>query len=148
MTVCIENDAGRRPAGPSREAPGRPLILVVDDDSRTRRFVCTVLKYFTGAVVMEAASPKAALLMALALDRPIDLLVSDIELADAKSGTDLAREVTAASPTTDILLMSGRDCPPCNIPAEWRFLSKPFPTAALLDCVRALLGQLEARPGA
>jgi hypothetical protein len=34
--------------------------------------------------------------------------------------------------------MSARDLPPRDLPPEWRFLSKPFRIAVLLDCVNEL----------
>ena len=37
-----------------------------------------------------------------------------------------------------VVLMSARDLPPRDLPPEWRFLSKPFRIAVLLDCVNEL----------
>jgi two-component system, response regulator PdtaR len=115
-----------------------PLILLVDDDSRTRRFVVALLKYSAENHVVEAGSPGEAFAIARELGRPIDLLISDIELGDAKTGIDLAGEIAAGNPLMQVLLISGRDRPPREIPPGWRFLAKPFAIAAFLECVRKL----------
>lgn len=146
MTVSIENGSKRHaPAAARHRSAGDPRILVVDDDVRTRHFVCTVLKYFTRARVIDASSPSAALSLAQTLDGPLDLLISDVELSDAKTGLDLAREMAVVHPSMQVVLMSGRDLPPCRMPAAWRFLAKPFPTQALLECVEELCGKCAVR---
>ena len=127
MTLCINN------------APGR-LIFVVDDDPSIRSFICRLLKRVTNALVLEAAEPDVALSLAHTIGRPIDLLVSDIDLRAAKTGIDLARELARSYPPMAVLLISARDLPEPDLPAEWRFLAKPFPVPALVDCVRELCG--------
>jgi DNA-binding NtrC family response regulator len=135
MTPCTNRDFTQRDALISQ-----PLIFVVEDDWRTRRFICTVLKYATNAHVMEASCAHTALSMAQALDRPIDLLISEVDLAGAECGLDLPRKMAARSPSMNVLLVSFRDCPPGNTPPAWRFLSIPFPTATFLSCVNQLCG--------
>jgi FixJ family two-component response regulator len=122
---------------PSREA-SEPVILVVDDDWRTRDFVCTVLKYSIGALVIESSHPEDALVLARGLGRRTGLLISNVELAGAKTGMDLAREMVAGNASIKVLLLSGRELAPRDLPAAWRFLSIPFPTAAFLNCVNEL----------
>jgi DNA-binding NtrC family response regulator len=97
-----------------------------------------MLKRSTNAFVIEASSPYGALSIARSIGRPIDLLVSDIDLHAAKTGLELAREIAANNPSAAVLLMSGGDSPVGAIPAEWRFLAKPFPLEVLLDCVSEL----------
>jgi DNA-binding NarL/FixJ family response regulator len=80
-----------------------------------------------------------------ASEHPPDLLISDIDLSASRSGVDLARELAAENPSTRVLLISGGNSPGA-LPASWRFLAKPFPTAKLLDCVGELC--LAARPAA
>ena len=116
-----------------------PVILVVEDDRNIRRFVCSVLKRVTKARVLEASDPDSALSIAHSIGRPIDLLISDIGLHAAKTGIELAREISAGEPSTKILLMSGGDFRENSFPAEWRFLAKPFPLLVFLDCVNDLL---------
>jgi hypothetical protein len=147
MTACIHNDVKRGTPVPLGEAPAsQALILVVEGDWRRRRFIGTVLKYATSALVMQAACPDAALSIARTVGR-IDLLVADTEFAGAKTGIYLARELAANHPSMRVLLLAARDYPPPGIPPEWRFLSIPFPTGAFLDHVDELCYTLEpARP--
>ena len=115
-----------------------PVILVIDDDLRTRRFICTLLKYSTKALVLHAGSPQAALETARGSVRPIDLIISDIDLRDAKTGIDVSLQICRENPFVKVTLLSGRDRRPENIPDDWRFLAKPFLVRDLLDCIDAL----------
>jgi hypothetical protein len=114
------------------------VILVVEDDWRTRHFIGTVLKYSTGAVVMESSSPHDALVLARNLGYRIDLLIFNIGWHVARMSMDLASGIVGTNPSMKVLLMAGRGVPPCDILPDWRFLSIPFPTADFLDCVSQL----------
>ncbi len=115
-----------------------PLFLLVGDDWRARRFIRTVLKYSTAASMTEASDLHEACSIAGEAGRPVDLLI--VELACEEAAGDLARvhQITARNPSMKVLLISGRGCPPCGIPPDWRYLSIPFTTAALLDAVNDL----------
>ncbi len=110
-------------------------MLLVEEDWRMRRFLCTVLKYATNALVIEAADAAAGMARAAQLDRPIDLLICG---AGAEgSGMALARALAAIHPAMQVLLLApGRV--PMGVPAGWRLLEVPFQTAAFLDCVSEL----------
>jgi CheY-like chemotaxis protein len=120
---------------PDAARAGAPLVLVVEDDARTLQFILTLLRYASPALVLEASDPHGALQAAGAIGRPIDLLISDIDLSDAMTGIDLARELAARHRSMKVVLMSACDLLQSGLPPEWRFLGKPFPIAALLDCV-------------
>jgi|HubBroStandDraft_6_1064221.scaffolds.fasta_scaffold803086_1 hypothetical protein len=143
MTPTIEHGPGRSTQIPHREAAGEPVIFVVEGDWRTRHFICTVLKYSISALVIESSSARDALVLAREIEFRIDLLISNIDMADAKAGIGAAREIVANNPSIRVLLMSGRETPPCDIPPAWRFLSIPFPTAAFLNCVSQLCCSLD-----
>jgi hypothetical protein len=166
---------------PHREPARERVIFVVEEDWRTRHFICTILKYSVSAMVIESSSPHNALFLARELEYRIDLLITNIDLGDAKTGLDLAREIVGrtpwsatgppaspsevrrkhheprgfslplvagrppeSNPATRVLLISGRrNVPPCDIPPTWKFLSIPFPTAAFLDCVSQLYGEVD-----
>ena len=134
MTACIDDD--RRAC--ARRATAAPLILVVEDDVRTLDFILTLLKYATNASVLDARDPWSASSAANAAGRPIDLLISDIDLAAGKTGIDLAHELAASHASLKVILMSAREVPRRHLDPAWRFLSKPFMITALLDCVDAL----------
>ena len=135
ITLSFSNPSRAHVSTPRENPTRESLIFVVDDNGGTRRFVCTVLRHTTNALVMEAASPEEALSMARSVGRPIDMLISDIALSADKNGIDLAREIAAEYSAVRVLLISGGDLPESGIPAGWRFLAKPFPLAAFLDCV-------------
>lgn len=120
------------------EVNGEPAILVVEDDWSIRRFLCTLLRNATSALVVDTADPYAALSIARKIGRPIDLLISDINLSAGISGVDLARELAVTNPSMKVLLMSGGDSTQYEISPAWQFLAKPFPIEVFLDCVNAL----------
>ena len=119
-------------------AHSEPAILVVEDNWSIRRFLCTILKNATPALVVDAADPYTALSIARKIGRPIDLLISDINLSAGINGIDLARQLAATNPSMKVLLMSGGDCSRYEISSGWQFLAKPFPVEVFLDCVNAL----------
>jgi DNA-binding NtrC family response regulator len=135
--IRTKTEANQAPVTPG-ETNGEPAILVVEDDGSIRRLICTVLRHAMPALVVEAADAYGALSIARWIDRPITLLISDINLSAGMSGIDLAQELAGTNPSLKVLLMSPTPCSPSDIPASWRFLSKPFPLEAFLDCVTAL----------
>jgi DNA-binding NtrC family response regulator len=142
----MNNDAKRRATVPLKNVlTGELLIFVVEDDSSTRHFICSLLKYATTAMVVEASSPETARTIARTMGRPIDLLISDIDLGSQTTGVDLAHEFAANDPALKVLLMSGSDFPPHAIPLAWRFLAKPFPIAIFLECVNELCASVRPR---
>ena len=137
-TTNTKNGFRRQKPLTLRQANGEPAILVVEDDSSIRRFLCTILRQATPALVVDTADPFDALSIALKIGRPIDLLISDINLSAGISGIDLACELAATNPSMKILLMSGVDRAQYEISPAWQFLAKPFPVKIFLDCVNAL----------
>lgn len=137
-TIRTKNEVRRQAPLALPEFNGAPAILVVEDDSSIRRFLCTILRQATPALVVDASDPFAALSIARKIGRPINLLISDINLCAGISGIDLARELAATNPALKVLLMSGGDCPQYEISSAWQFLAKPFPIEVFLDCVNAL----------
>ena len=110
-----------------RTSHDSPLVLLIEEDWRTRRFIATELKYALQARVIELSSACEAPAPLRALDRSIDLLIVDA------AEYDLARELAAGNPGCKVLLISSATCPPRGLPAAWQFLSIPFTTAALLE---------------
>lgn len=147
MSSCTSNSRSLPTGVRLRDAiPRNPLIVLVEEDRRIRRFLCTILKYATKAIVIEAVNPCTALSWAGKTGCPIDLLVSNIDLSPGKTGIHLARALAWNNPSMQIILMSFRNCPPSDIPSTWRFLSIPFPTSVFLDCVNELCCCVEWAP--
>ena len=67
-----------------RGTAGAPVIFVVEDDWRTRHFICTVLKYSARALVIEFSSPQDALAVAREHECGIDMLIASLDWDDSK----------------------------------------------------------------
>ena len=115
------------------------IILVVDDDRGIREFTSLLLRRVTAATVLEAATPDAGLRIARA-NGGIHLLISDIDLKAELDGVQMANQVVATSPGTNVILMSGSHAPREGMRPEWRFLPKPFAIGDLMKLVKLQLG--------
>ena len=89
-----------------------------------------------GYRVIEAATVDEAA-AATAAQSP-DLLITDIHLP-AVNGVRLADMLREIRPELKVIFISGHDFG-VALPAGSEFLAKPFPPAALLQKVRAMLG--------
>ena len=122
-------------------------ILVVDDEPANLDIIGVVLR-LEGYDVLEASSASGAIEISNCQDRPIQLLVADLELG-AVSGTDVATKILESRPDMAVLFMSGT---PLN---GWRerdrsvfrslkrkavdFLEKPFVLRPLAEKVCRLI---------
>lgn len=129
-----------KPLPPERTPAGTESILVVDDDSQTRRFMAKSLERL-GYHILEAQDPDRA--VPIALKSNVDLVVADVVLP-GMSGPAMARVVAAAKPELRYLFVSGKG------PAETAlqrspddpqatFLMKPFSPNDLGEAVREAL---------
>jgi CheY-like chemotaxis protein len=129
------------------EAATEPLatatetVLLVEDEEQVRNLTRTMLAR-QGYRVLEAASGADALKLAREYQGPIHLLLTDIVMPQI-SGVELAREMYALRPETQVLFMSGYTD---NAVVEQQLLSgdrgfihKPFTAAALNQKVRQTL---------
>ncbi|HEX6693454.1 MAG TPA: PAS domain S-box protein [Longimicrobiales bacterium] len=123
--------------------PGRGsgTIMLVEDESAVRRLTERVLKA-AGYTVISCESGAEAL---SALDRsrtPIQLLLTDVVMP-LMNGPELARRITAASPATRVLFMSGYTDDAMVKhgvhSGRTRFLEKPFTVGELTEAVHAAL---------
>jgi CheY-like chemotaxis protein len=122
-------------------------ILVVDDE-KTNLNIISVLLRLEGYDVLEASSGPGAIEISNCQHRPIQLLVTDLELGTL-SGTDVATKILEARPKMAVLFISGT---PLN---AWRerdrsifyslkrkavdFLEKPFILRPLAEKVCRLI---------
>ena len=95
LTNCTKDIAKRQAPLKLSEAGEEPTILVVEDDSSIRRFICTLLRHTITASLVDVADPFAALSAARSMDTPIELLISDIDLSSSMNGVELARQLVA-----------------------------------------------------
>ncbi len=124
-----------------RHSPGGEVILVVEDDSRVRKTASNILRKH-GYEVVEAEDAGEALQAVDRLSR-LDLLFTDVVLANGINGSDLAHQVLCRRPNTRILLTSGyaQHSPSVEkLLAEGiELLAKPYRGAELASRVRNLL---------
>jgi two-component system cell cycle sensor histidine kinase/response regulator CckA len=140
-----------RTAIPLGEVRGSETLLLVEDEVMVRQLVGRVLREL-GYEVFETSCGEEALAVSDNLERPIDLLVTDVVMP-GMSGRELAELLTLSRPTTRVLFMSGyteeaivhRD----TLGGEAEFLGKPFTPQELAHKVRYVLESSEnggARP--
>jgi DNA-binding NtrC family response regulator len=111
-------------------------ILLVDHDLNVRRLVRVILES-AGYELIEARSSDAGMQLLRAPGMDVDLLVTDV-LMPEMSGLRFAESARAISPGLKVVLLSafGSTEQEASLPV----LHKPFTPEALLDAVRAALG--------
>lgn len=115
----------------------RPHILIVEDEVLIRAFMRDVFEE-GGFKTREAANADEAL--ELLQSEEFAALVSDIEMPGKMTGLDLAWTVHTRWPRTGLVLTSGRRLPsPSGIPANAKFVAKPWQVDLLLQMVREVL---------
>ncbi len=116
---------------------GQEAVLLVEDDPDIRDFVARTLTGF-GYGVREAANGREALAV-LAMDAPVDLLLSDMTMPGGIGGHDLVLEARRQRPALRVLLMSGFTDMAGQLPADCALLEKPFQKLDLARAVRLTL---------
>ena len=133
-------DAADAPAATSDEEPGRPRILVVEDNEDVRELAETMLGA-AGYAVVSAPSGERALEL-LDEENRIDLLFTDVIMPGGMNGLQLAERVRERRPETPILITTGymEELPsPTARTQPLDVLSKPYRQEELLSRVRAIL---------
>ena len=132
-------DAGDKPM--AADLPrGHERILVVEDESHVGDAVVEQLQSL-GYAVTQATDGSAGLAAFEAVERPYDLLLTDIVMPGL-SGKKLADEVTARWPGTSVLFMSGYrpdNMKESRLDPRARLLTKPFHKRDLAMAVRKAL---------
>jgi CheY-like chemotaxis protein len=126
------------PASVASGTAPRGSILLVEDDNEVAALVTEMLEEL-GYRVMRAASAEAAL-GALADDRQMDMVFSDVMMPGEKNGLALAAEVSRRRPSLKILLTTGYA--PGLISSDHKevnLLRKPDDIRALELAIRAVL---------
>ncbi|MCR9163081.1 MAG: ATP-binding protein [Nannocystaceae bacterium] len=127
--------AGVQDAGLVERGAGE-RILLVDDDTVLLRLLGTALER-GGYRVFTARGLEDAQRVLDAVDSPIDVLVSDINLRGDR-GPDVAKRVRARFADVPVIYLSGAEGDP-EESGTW-FLAKPFSPARLVDMVHGVLG--------
>jgi CheY-like chemotaxis protein/anti-sigma regulatory factor (Ser/Thr protein kinase) len=129
-------------AMPAGQQPVLGSILIVEDDDEVAALVADMV-HGLGYRATRVASAEAAL-GALADDREIDLVFSDIMMPGPMNGVDLAREIRRRRSNLPVLLTSGfaGNAMPGASEEGFPVLPKPYQLAEL---DRALRSALDAR---
>ena len=143
-----EEGSPRSDAGCGREreiAAGghRRTILVVEDEESVRDIVAIMLKQ-EGYQVIVASDPAEAIDQATMLNRPLDLLITDVIMPDIQ-GPEVSDLVTSLHPGVGVLFMSGYpedriSHSPGSRGRSFHFIAKPFSKEQFLGKVRKILG--------
>jgi signal transduction histidine kinase/CheY-like chemotaxis protein len=129
-----------RVAGVELPVQGTETVLLVEDEDAIRKLAERVLTH-QGYRVLSAANAAAARGLWSANEGRVDLLLSDVTMPGL-SGVAFAAELAGSARPPRTLFISGYLATGVGVPAlpaEARFLPKPFSVAALLDAVRAAL---------
>lgn len=140
---CLDAQATRtvqQPGEVSVDGRGR-TVLLVEDETQVRAVASRILRR-EGFTVLEASNAQEAREIAIATDRPIEVLLSDVVMPGV-SGPELAVQLTRMIPGMRVVLMSGYPAEALlerkTALAKARLISKPFSPAELLRAVAAVL---------
>jgi len=127
----------RLAASPARPFEGQ--VLLVEDDDEVAALATEMLKSI-GFGVTRVASAVAAL-GALANDRPVSLVFSDIMMPGGMSGVELAREIRDRRPGLPVLLATGYQEAAAGAAQDGiGVLLKPFTMEELASAIGSRLG--------
>jgi CheY-like chemotaxis protein len=139
-----EHAAGAGPVPAQGAAPAEPLpgpdrpahILVAEDDDAVRALAVRILGR-AGYRVTTASSGREAFELLAGLDGQVDLVLTDLRMADV-SGPELDARIRSVWPTMRTLFMSGYRPEPnepggdLDVDASARLIEKPFTVEELL----------------
>lgn len=143
--------AARRAPREILRTPDQPTVLVVDDNSATRRFVREALA-LEGYQIVEAEGGAAAI--EACTHRTPDLILIDLCMSDMR-GTDVIRRLRAETSTAEVPIVVFTGAPEeadaCDAAAGFSdLIAKPVDADALVEAVRSHLAPRpapKARPG-
>jgi len=122
-----------------------PLILVVDDDSATRRTLSLILEHSNYRVTTAATGDEA---LTLAAQEPFDLALIDLRLPDVE-GVDLLKPLRALHPDITMVMATGYASVETAVHAVNNgvdgYVTKPLDIDAVLEKVRDLLERQRLR---
>lgn len=120
----------------------RKIVLLVEDEPLIVMIAGEILEDL-GYEVLDARTKREAL-AALAVEKAVTLLFTDIDLADGSSGIDLAIVFARLRPGVPIVVTSGR-FHPTALPAGACFLPKPYSDQDLAEAILFETGNSQSR---
>jgi two-component system, cell cycle sensor histidine kinase and response regulator CckA len=144
FVVLLPVAEGTLPAAPARRVDrsknGSERLLLVENEEPVRKLSARILKG-AGYDVLVAANAGEALLHAESSKRPIDLVVTDVQMPLCDGPTLVARLRADGAASLKVLFISGHAAPEIAISPGNGFLQKPFLADDLLRSVRDLLDE-------
>ena len=114
------------------------IVLIVEDEPLIRLLLADMLEE-AGFAVIEAGSVLEAVGI-LGSRSDIDAVFTDVDMPGGLSGIDLAKMVAGTSPHIGVVVTSGRaDICRSELPAEARFLPKPYNTMIAVSSVQSVI---------
>lgn len=136
-----EAEAIKSESEPAESLRGNETILVVEDDENIRNLITKVLRHY-GYDIIIADNPKEALLKSKQIEKPIDLIITDMVMPDM-GGTELTEKLHELWPGLKTLYISGYTgefiIRQNKIDHTVPFLQKPFRATALVHSIRDIL---------
>lgn len=124
---------------PTATASAPSRVLVVEDDKAVANICRVILEREGFSVALAGGADEARGALAAA---PFELIVTDVFLKEGH-GVELAREVKAARPDTQILVITGQSTVSTAVEAlktgAHDFIEKPFAPARLAEAARSAL---------
>lgn len=114
------------------------IVLVVEDEVLIRLMIADALRA-QGLRVIEASNSEEALTV-LRSTLPVQLIITDISMANGMNGVELARSVRADHPDMKLIIASGQPVVDSFSGLADAFFRKPVDMAALVRRVKELLG--------
>ena len=145
VDAARSGDGGSTPA-PRIDGERRGHVLLVEDDREVAALTRELLNSI-GFAVTHVASAEAAL-GALANDREVDLVLSDIMMPGGVSGLQLAREIRRRLPDLPVILTTGYVEAAADMKdGEFELLLKPFSVEALAEALGVQAHDERQMPG-
>ena len=127
-------------AWPLSKSPARHLIVVVEDELLIRMAICASLAE-AGFGVVDTHELDWALTYIRDHARDISALFTDIHVGGSMDGLALAHPSRRTWPWISLLVASARAQPkPHELPAECRFIPKPYEPDHVIGHLTALVG--------
>jgi signal transduction histidine kinase len=140
LPAPLEGEEAKPATSPFESLSGTETILVAEDESGVRTFVCETLEQL-GYTVLWAADGHEAL-RTLEQHGSIHLLLTDV-IMPVMDGRELARRVSALRPGTKVVYMSGYTDDTLafyGLPQpDTSYIQKPFTPVALAEKLRQVL---------
>ena len=135
--------AQKEPILSTAQAVSHGTVLLAEDEQVVRDLTARILTG-VGFEVLSAGGGHQAVALAQQHDGPIDLLLTDVVMADI-NGCELARQISQRIPSIPVVFMSGHSRASLAQygvqQEEFAFLQKPFSPQTLIDTVNEALSK-------